>query len=181
MEWANLISLVELIARLEVYLQEFHLLVVVIAWATGIAAVVIGLRSAARRAEQGPGGGGWAGPISWMLSGLALLALPTLLGVLSRSVIRGGWSQVTPEIFATAPELLQVFDGHVTQDTVVGILRIVQFLGVIAIFRGILLLNASCQPGQQPTVGAGLTFIVGGTLAFNIGAVLGMLNELVAA
>ena len=177
----NLITIVELIARLEVYLGQFFTLVVVIAQATGFVAVVIGVRSAGRRAEQGTGGGGWAGPISWIFSGIFLLSLPYTLSVLSRSVIRDGWSQVSAEIFTTAPDLLDALDGDVAEATVVGILRIVQFLGVIAIFRGILLLNASCQPGQQPTVGAGLTFIAGGTLALNIGSVLGALNELVVA
>lgn len=177
----ELAELTELIARMQVFLGEFYLLVVVIAWATGITAIVIGARAAAARAEQGPGSGGWAGAIAWMLAGFALMSLPALLDVLSRSVIRDSWKSVGAEIFSTAPELLSGFDGSAAETTILGILRIVQFLGVIAIFRGILLLNASAQPGQQPTVGAGLTFVAGGVLALNIGPVLAMLNDLVAA
>ncbi len=177
----KLADLVELIARMEVFLGDFHVLVVAIAWATGITAIVIGARAAAGRAEQGPGAGGWAGAISWILTGVALLSLPTLLDVLSQSVIRDSWESVGVEIFSTAPELLSALDGRATEATIVGILRIVQFLGVIAVFRGLLLLNASVQPGGQPTVGAGLTFVAGGVLALNIGPVLTMLNDLVAA
>ena len=177
----ELARLTELIARLQVFLGEFYILTVAVAWATGIAAIVIGLRAAARRADQGPGSGGWAGAISWMLTGTALMSLPTLLDVLSRSVIRDSWNAVGVEIFSTAPDLLEAFDGAASQETIVGILRIVQFLGVIAVFRGLLLMNASVQPGQQATLGAGLTFVAGGTLALNIGPLLSMLNRLVAA
>ncbi len=177
----SVVDFVELIARLEVYLGEFYALVVAIAWATGIAAIVIGTRAAAMRSEQGPGSGGWSGAIAWILMGVCLIMLPSLLDVLSQSVIRDSWSSVGVEIFSTAPELVGVFDGQVSRTAIVGILRFVQLLGVIAIFRGLLILNASVQPGQQPTIGAGMTYLGGGVLALNIGPVLAALNDLVAS
>ena len=178
---STIVDFVELLARLERYLGDFYLLIVVTAWATGLAAMAIGVRAAAMRSEQGPGSGGWAWAVACMAAGVCLMALPTLLDVLSRSVIGETWSSVGVEIFATAPELLSVFEAEVSRTAIIGILRFVQLLGVVAVFRGLLLLNRSVQPGQQPTVGAGLTYVCGGVLALNIGPVLGMLNGLVSS
>ena len=176
----TIVDFVEVLARLERFLGDFYILIVVTAWATGMVAIIVGVRAAARRSEQGPGSDGWAGAVASILVGVCLMALPTLLDVLSQSVVGSTWSSVGVEIFATAPELLSVFEAEVSRTAIIGILRFVQLLGVVAVFRGLLLLNRSVQPGQQPTVGAGLTYVCGGVLALNIGPVLGMLNELVA-
>ncbi len=169
-----------MLARLQQFLGQFWLLLTALAYLCGAAAIAIGVNAAGKRADQGPGQGGWAGPIAWMASGAALMAMPALLNALSNSLIGSNWDSVGPEIFSTAPNLLEAFDGHATQETIIGILRIVQFLGGIAIFRGVILLNAAAQPGQQQGLGAGLTHVIGGALALNIGDVLRLLNDLAA-
>lgn len=179
MNWTA-VDLSRLIARLQGYLGDFRILVYAAAFATGIAMVAAGVAAAARRADQGPGQGGWAGPIALMIGGFALAALPATVDSLASSIIPGQWSDATIEIFSTAPALLSAFDGAASRDTIVGILRIVQFIGVLAIFRGILMLNASAQPGRAATAGAGITHLAGGALAVNIGPVLGILDRLVA-
>ena len=174
------IDLTRLIARLQEYLGEFRILVYAAAFAAGAAMIIAGVAAAARRADQGPGQGGWAGPIALMIAGFGLAALPAAVNSLAASIIPGQWSDATIEIFSTAPTLLSAFDGAAARDTIVGILRIVQFIGILAIFRGILILNASAQPSRTATAGAGITHLAGGALAVNIGPVLGMLESLVA-
>ncbi len=177
----DLIDLTTLILRLKLFLSDFWMLVEWIAWLTGAAAVVIGVNAAGRRADQGPGQGGWAGPIAWMLSGFALLSIPKLVDSLTATMIPGQWTHATSQIFSTAPNLMAAFDGAAAAETIVGILRIIQFIGFLAVFRGILLLNAAAQPAQRATVGAGMTHLAGGALAVNISAVLGILDGLISA
>ncbi|MCY4006140.1 MAG: hypothetical protein OXE84_04830 [Rhodobacteraceae bacterium] len=171
-------GIIQVITGLRAFLGPLELLVYAIAWVTGAAMMVIGVSMAAHRADQGPGRGGWAGPIACLLAGSALLALPTLLNVLSNSLFRDDWSAVTTDIFSTAPHLTQAFEQQVTQDTIVAILLFVQLVGIVAVFRGILLLNAAVD--RRATIGAGLTHLIGGALALNIGPVLNIIDGLVA-
>ena len=176
----DVIDLALLVQRLQLYLGDFWLLVEWIAWLTGAAMVVISVNAAGKRADRGPGQDGWTGPIAWLLSGIALLALPKLINRLTASLIPGQWTEVTSSIFATAPTLMSAFDGAAAEETIVGILRIIQFVGLLGIFRGILLLNAAAQPARRATVGAGMTHLAGGALAVNIGPVINILDNLVA-
>lgn len=177
----DLIDLTTLVWRLKLFLWDFWILVEWMAWLTGAVAVVIGVNAASRRAEQGPGQGGWAGPIAWMITGFALLSIPELVDRLTATFIPDQWTHATSLIFSTAPNLMAAFDGAAASETIVGILRIIQFIGFLAIFRGILLLNAAAQPAQRATIGAGITHLAGGALAVNISPVLGILDNLISA
>ena len=157
------------------------MVVVALAWVMGVIAVTIGVSAAARRSDQSRGSEGWVGPIAWMITGFVLMAFPVFVNVVTRSVFDGEWSLASATLFSSAPHLLSVFDGHATQETILGILIIIQFLGFIAMFRGVWMLNGSAQIGQQPTVGAGLVHLVGGVLALNIDVVLEILDQLVSA
>ncbi len=171
-------GIVRIIAGLQEFLGPLEILIYVIAWLTGAAMMIIGISLAAQRADQGPGRGGWGGPVTCLVAGAALLALPTLLDTLTRSLFpQDEWSAVTVSIFATAPHLTQVFEEQVTQETIVAILQFVQLVGILAVFRGILLLNAAVD--RRATVGAGLTHLAGGALAINIGPVLAIIDGLV--
>ncbi len=180
MDEIGLVRLTEIIARLQHALGDFWTLVWAAAWVTGAAMAAAGLAAAGRRADQGPGQGGWAGPAAMLLCGCALLAFPSFVDSLTATMIAGQWEHAGPEIFARAPELLRIFENRATRETIIGILRIIQFVGLLAIFRGVLILNAAAQPAQRGTVGAGLTHLVGGGLAVNIGPVLDMIEALVA-
>ena len=176
--WATAL---EIIARLQVYVDEFDFLLGAFSALAGLIFVIIGLRRLSLRCEQGPQGGGWAGPVSWMMIGIMFWAAPTFIDVLSRTLLAGGANTDVQSVFTSAPDLLRIFEGHASQETILGLLRLVQLFGAVAILRGLFILNSSMQPtGGAATFGSGTTHLIGGTLAINIVAVLSMLDRLVA-
>ena len=173
-------SLLEIVARLHVYVGQFAVMIYALATLLGVLFVIVGLRAAALRSEQGSHGGGWGGPIAWIVVGLLLLAFPATVLTLSQSLFgTGGMKTEIAEVFTEAPDLLRVFETHASRETIEGLMRIVQLFGLIAIVRGLFLLNAHVQPNRPPSFGAGMTHLVGGVLAVNIVSVLIMLNEIV--
>jgi hypothetical protein len=64
---------------------------------------------------------------------------------------------------------------------IIGITLIVQFVGVIAIARGLYLLNMSAQSAQGPkTFGPGLTFVIAGAMATNFPIFVGVMENLIS-
>ncbi len=166
------------LARLQVYVSQFELLVIGVALICGIVFMVIGLRRAALRAEMGPGQGSWAGPISWLLAGIVLIALPRFLTVLSQSVFADPLQREVGDILALAPDMVSFFQEDMSLQTIQGILRVVQLIGLIAVVRGIFILNSAVQPGTQAGIGAGITHLIGGIFAYNVVLFMEVLNEL---
>ena len=171
-------GLLVVIARLQQYVSQFELLVFGISLICGIVFLMIGLRRATLRAEMGPGQGSWAGSISWLLAGVVLIALPQFLAVLSQTVFASPVQHDVTNITALAPELVSFFQRDLSLQTIEGILRVVQLIGLIAVVRGIFILNSAFQPGSNAGMGAGITHLVGGIAAFNIVLFMEVLNGL---
>ena len=63
-----------------------------------------------------------------------------------------------------------------------GIVLIIQFVGVIAVCRGLYLLNQSAQGGQGPqTFGPGFTFVIAGICATNFPIAVGIFESLITS
>ncbi len=171
-------GILRVLSRLQIYVSQFELLVVGISLISGIIFMFIGLRRASLRAEMGPGQGSWASPISWLLSGIVLVALPRFLSVLSQSVFADPLQRDVGDILALAPDMVSFFQEDMSLQTIQGILRVVQLIGLIAVVRGIFILNSAIQPGSQAGIGAGITHLIGGILAYNVVLFMEVLNEL---
>ena len=171
-------GLLVVIARLQQYVSQFELLVFGISLICGIVFLMVGLRRAALRAELGAGQGSWAAPISWFLAGTILIALPQFLAVLSQTVFANPVQREVTDITALAPDLVSLFQRDMSLQTIEGILRVVQLVGLIAVVRGIFILNSSFQPGSSAGIGAGITHLIGGIAAFNIVLFMEVLNAL---
>ena len=176
--WDTTNGLLRILARLQVFAVEFELLIFGLCTLFGIVFIVVGLRAATLRSELGPARGGWAGPISWVLCGVVFLGMPRFLGVLSQSVFSRSDQVGAHQILAYAPDMVDVFAREHSLATIEGIIQVVQVIGLIGVVRGIFLLNNALQPAGQGGLGAGITHLIGGILAYNIVVFMGVLNDL---
>lgn len=107
-----------------------------------------------------------------------LFALPEFIAMAGMSL----WGEETPassEIFAYAPEMLGVFDQDTSRTILTSLLRVVQFIGAVAIFRALLLFNRAPNNPGAGLYGRAVTHLVGGTLAWNIVLFLGTIESVV--
>ena len=113
---------------------------------------------------------GITGPMLLMFIGAFLLLLPEFINTINTTI----WGQ--PEI--SAAEGL-AYDVATTSfaDTFKPLVQIIQFIGLIAMLRGFLILSRSTGQGAQPgTMSKGFVHIVGGILAVNIVGTINMVT-----
>lgn len=159
-----------------------------LSWVIGVVFVIMAVRLAAKSSEQGRGVFGQPGAntsaVAWsFVIGIAFIALPGILQSLTQTF----FAQETPaasEIFAYTPATIGMLEsGSPARAIIVGMTTIVQFVGVIAVMRGLLLLRATALGGGQgPShFGAGMTFVISGVMAVNFPLFAGMIELLLTS
>lgn len=175
-------DLLQIIENVVGFLDEFYFLFGVICFIIGILFGIKGLMSAAKRQEMGPGQGSWGGPMMMFFTGTLFVAMPGLVDLMSKSLFALSSPSSPENIFSYAPATIGIMDGAEARTIIVGITAIVQFIGLIAIARGLYLMNLSAQSAQGPkTFGPGLTFVIAGALATNFPTFVGVMEALITA
>lgn len=170
-------DLMQMIVRLQGYLPALDNLATGVSWIIGILLVVSAILGAGKRSEMGTQGGSWASPIGRFLTGVAFIALPSVITLLSYSFF-GSAPTNASAIFAYAPQTIGLFEeGSEAKQIITAITAVAMFVGVIAIMRGIYMLNMATQPNNQTGWGPGIVFLAAGTLAVNFPKFVGMMEK----
>jgi len=175
-----MVDLLRIIENVVNLLAPFSVLLYGLCFVIGVIMVLSGLRSAARRSETGPNAGSYGKPFYHLLTGILFISLPALLVSLTQSIFGMG-TPSADSIFSYAPATVGILDaGSPARDMLTGIVTIIQFIGIIAVIRGLLLLNRSAQGDSGPkTFGPGVTFIISGVMAINFPLFVGAVERLV--
>lgn len=105
---------------------------------------------------------GIVGPVSQMVLGGCLIYIPSFFTVINTSI----WGSPS---FAAATDLAYLADSDNLLEAMRPIIMVIQFVGLIALLRGFLILTKATGQGAQPgTVSKGFVHIFGGILAVNI-------------
>ena len=138
--------------------------------------IIQALRTAVRRQEFGPQTVSLGQPFAQFTIGACLLALPYTVAILVGSFFGYQEPRDASSIFSYDGSVLDPLEN--SRLTIETIVLIVQFVGFIAIVRGLLLFNAALSPGGGNSLGAGFTFIISGALAVNFPGFFGVMSEL---
>lgn len=179
-----MIDLLQIIENMVRLLTPFSRLIYAACFVAGVVFVLRGLNRASRAVDMGR-----TGPndryttfrgLSEILTGAFLISLPGLLLVLSETFFGTG-IESPDSIFAHAPSTLGLFSpGSPGRAMISGIIGIIQFIGIIAVIRGIMLLNMNAQ-GATQGIGPGVTFLVSGAMAVNFPLFFAMIERLITA
>ncbi len=161
---ADLLVIISNVAAATVALES---LLRAIFFLMGLALVVQSLRVAARRSELGPQSGTWIKPVMGFVTGIAFLGFSSTLSVILGTLFGAGEVVAAEDIFAYGRLLLDPLDASGSREAVAAIVLIIQFIGFLAVARGLLFLNYAASPGGPSTLGPGFTFLVAGALAVN--------------
>jgi intracellular multiplication protein IcmC len=110
-----------------------------------------------------------------ILAATALINLNLFIATGSESLFGVGMKEITP--VGTAIKTGGDWAAARAQNIVVAILSFIQFVGYIAVAKGITELNNTSKGKANATLSKGLTHIVGGILAVNIMGTLAMLGS----
>jgi hypothetical protein len=173
---ADLIALIENTVAMIPQISGF---LVAICYVIGILLVISGLLAGQKRSESGPQSGGWGPVLVRFIMGICFLSFPTTVGAALMSVFGSATASPAEAIFSMAPSMTAPLQEGNGQRILTALVRVIQLVGLIGLARGLYLLNAAGNgSGQVRSVGPGITFVVGSTLAVNFPLFVGAIELL---
>ena len=180
-----MVDLLRIIQNIVLLNMPFSIFLYAICFVLGVIFVMGGLGRLARQAEMGStrapvSFGGYWGPLYHLITGVLFISMPALIVTLNATIFGVG-IQSADRIFEYAPATVGLFTpGSPAREMLTGIIMIIQFLGFVAIMRGVYLLNRAAQGDSGPTFGPGVTFMVAGIMAMNFPVFVGAVEQLVS-
>ena len=181
----DLLSTIENIAALVRWganAGPFWILFTIISWFIGVLILIAAIRKASQRSELGQSAGSWSTPVWNFIIAIMFLALPSFITAISITFFG-----VTPDdpdrIFEYSPGVLGAIEESAGRSIITAIVYVIQFVGLIAVMRGLYMLNLSAQgqsQGGPRTFGPGMTFVIAGAVALNFPIFVGMMETLIS-
>lgn len=139
----------------------------------GMILLMIGVSRLIKSAQEGARGPGGIGTIMTFVAGGALLSYNELMRAFSTSL---AGSPVTAT-FATMDYNVCAGGGGCAEEdaahaTISAVLQFVIIVGLISFVRGIFIMRGVAEGNQQASIMAGITHMVGGAVAVNLGPIL---------
>lgn len=144
---------------------------------SGILLLIVGISRLTKRMEEGPRGPAGIGTIMTFIAAGALFSFGDSIGTFSSTLFGDEVVQTSASI---SDEIIEDDeDRERVQAVIEGVMVFVMLVGYIAFIRGWFVLKAFADGQQGATVAQGLTFLLGGSLAINLGELVNALQETV--
>lgn len=139
------------------------------AWIAGLMFIMVGISRMLKSADEGARGPSGIGTIMTFLTGAALLTADSMMSAVSGSIFLSN-NYATYGILQTTAGLTSDQEQHI--NSVIGaIVGFMVIVGWVSFIRGFFIVRDFSEGGQS-SIMAGITHIIGGALAVNIGSVL---------
>ena len=161
--------------------NTFEPMIVLIGWfgiVAGFILIFIAISRLMKSAQDGPRGPGGVGTIMTFVTGGALLAFSPMVSSLTASVLGGTTQTATFGVLGAdvtaGMDALAVGRAHAV---ISAIIMFVALLGMISIMRGIFIMRGVSEGNSQASSMAGITHLLGGALAVNLGPMINAVQE----
>ena len=141
----------------------------------GIIFIMIGISRLLKSAQDGPRGSGGLGTVTTFVVGAILLSSTTLLRALSSSLFGSPVTTTMADLLYA--EGMSIPEQEAVYNVVDAVLKFLIIVGMISFVRGIFIMRDVAEGSQQASTMAGLTHIVGGALAVNLGPLLNAVQQ----
>lgn len=142
---------------------------------SGIAILILGISRLTKRAEDGPRGPAGSGTIACFIIAGALISFGDSAAVFATSLFGNSAIQGNAEISASV--IANVGDRMKIEKVIEALMAFIMIVGFIAFIRGWFVLKSFAEGNQSATIAQGLTFLIGGTLAINLGDLINILQR----
>lgn len=138
---------------------------------TGLAMILVGISRLIKTAQEGPRGPAGMGTFFTFACGMALMAIGQSMGTFNVSLFGDGAMKNYAVFSATAKAALGKSEQQM-RNVIGSVLIFVSLVGFIAFMRGLFILKLVADGNQNHSITQALTFLIGGALAVNLGAVI---------
>lgn len=143
----------------------------------GFGLLLVGISRLTKRMDEGPRGPGGAGTIMTFIASGALFSFANSAGVFVSSIF--GDNQLMTNVQISPSTINEAADRAKIEKVVEGLMLFIMLVGYIAFVRGWFVLKSFADGNSGATVSQGLTFLLGGTLAINLGELINALSTTV--
>jgi hypothetical protein len=136
----------------------------------GIIFIMVGISRLIKTAQDGPKGPGGLGTIMTFVTGGALLSLQPLIRAFNASA----FGTTTTKTYARLDyqSAMTIAERDAAHGTITAIIQFVIIVGLISFVRGIFIIRGVGEGSQGASIMSGITHILAGTLAVNLGPLL---------
>lgn len=156
----------------EILLSAFTYLVAVIF-------LFIGITRLTRRMEDGPRGPAGFGTIMTFITSAVFFTMGDMAGAVTNTLFDAGGNNSLTSADMTGLNLgLLAADQARVENVIQAVMYFIMIVGIIAFIRGWFVIRAFAEGGSQnATLAQGLTFLIGGALAINMGALVNAIEN----
>lgn len=141
----------------------------------GLIFIMIGTSRLIKSAQDGPKGPGGMGTVGTFIVGGILISTTTILSAISESFFDNSQTVTTASLAFTSG--MSAAETDATYNVISAVLKFMIIIGMISFVRGIFIMREVAEGNQQASTMAGVTHIVGGALAVNLGPLLNALQS----
>ncbi len=150
-----------------------HVVLNFFAFVAGMILLMIGISRLIKSAQDGARGPGGIGTAMTFVTGAALISYNELVRAFSTTLVgspvTATFAKMQYNVCAGGGTCAESTAAH---STISAILQFVIIVGLISFVRGIFIIRGVAEGNQQSSIMAGVTHIVGGALAVNLGPVI---------
>lgn len=150
--------------------KPFSFALMMFCYFAGAVLVIVGITRLMKSAQEGPRGPGGFGTIMTFLVAGALFAADEMMAVASTTLFTTNDVAVSSQLKFDAG--LQAIEKEHIMSVISAVLAFVMVLGWISFVRGWFIIRNVAEGDHQASLMAGMTHILGGALAINLGPVL---------
>jgi len=150
-----------------------------VAYISAIALLLVGISRLTKRVEEGPRGPGGAGTITTFIASGALFSFGDSMGTFADSLFGNSGNTLKTNSLVSNTVITDDESRLRVQTVIEAVMAFVMLVGYIAFIRGWFVLRAFADGQQGATVAQGLTFLLGGTLAINLGEFINVIMRTV--
>ena len=136
----------------------------------GMIFIMIGISRLIKTSQEGARGPGGAGTISTFVIGGLLISATTILRAVSKSFFNNFQTATSANLTYAAG--MSVNEQAAAYNVINAVLKFMIVIGMISFVRGLFIMRDVSEGSQQASTMAGLTHILGGALAVNLGPLL---------
>ena len=152
-----------------------HVLLNFFSFVAGMIFIMIGVSRLTKTAQEGARGPGGLGTITTFVIGGLLMSATTILRALSTSFFDSPITVTDAQLTYTTG--MSVTETAAVHNVVSAVLKFMMIIGMVSFVRGIFIMRDVAEGSQQASTMAGITHIMGGALAVNLGPLLNAVQQ----
>ncbi|MCB1784376.1 MAG: hypothetical protein KDI13_10335 [Alphaproteobacteria bacterium] len=137
----------------------------------GMIFIMIGISRLIKSAQEGPKGPGGSGTVATFVTGGLLISASTFVRALSGTMFdNGGVTETAANLAYTTG--MTAAETDAIYNVISAVIQFMIIVGLISFVRGLFIMRDVSEGKQQASVMAGMTHIIGGALAVNLGPLI---------